>query len=399
MNTRRIRFFALLCAASACALCAEEVTRAIPRTGSHRAFAMGGAFIAFDTGVNALYGNPAGLAEGGEAEIFIGHHWQVHKTMQYEDDYYNDSFGVTEIEYKPVQKLNYIGISLVKASADSSFWFGGAVGYGPFYNWRCTRHAASRFIYDAGEIERTLTEEDTYGLFDVIQFGFGLSAGTRGSVGVTINTPFMPRFKTERHYKWEYISGNFYEINKEHDSNSDKVSTNPFLRVGGMLHVSSRISVGVLWNQSHRYEYSEEKRIFPATVNFGVAVTPVRDLLIAVDLESRPWGKVKINDLYLSDAESGTAWRFGLEYGTRTKIRAGYAWDILPILDMDDLAVHMQSLSCGLEHRLGRVRLDLAARRRFATYQASEHRWRISEDADDYLIRDWVIQSGIAFVH
>ncbi len=66
----------------------EEVTNALPQTGGNRAFAMGGTYIASNQGINALFGNPAGLAISNTSEVIIGYYWQIHKTMQFDDQYY-----------------------------------------------------------------------------------------------------------------------------------------------------------------------------------------------------------------------------------------------------------------------------------------------------------------------
>ncbi|NQT24069.1 hypothetical protein HQ585_01810 [candidate division KSB1 bacterium] len=368
----------------------EEPTHAIPQTGSHRSFAMGGAYLAFDTGINALYGNPAGLAKSSQAEIIIGHYWQVYKTMQYEDAYYTTQYSDVSISYKPVQRINYVGVSFLKASRDSIYCFGGGIGYSSFYTWHTTRH--ERRIYDDGS--QTRIERDSYGNYSLIHLGIGFSIGNKSEIGITANIPFLNRTTNVTHYI------DIYEPFSTYSNTINRKEANPFLRIGATIQLTSQISLGILWNQSYWYKYDFQKTVLPSALNFGLAVKPVKNCLVAIDLESRPWSKVKIYDGYIGNAQSGTAWHFGVEYGKRLKTRAGYTWDILPILDAEEQPVDLQSISLGFGYRIGTVQIDLGTRYRFSTHKTNSPLWwRNTDITYDYLFRDLVIQSGIKFIH
>lgn len=369
----------------------EEVTQALPQTGSHRAFAMGGTFIAFDTGVNALFGNPAGLPDGHCCEILIGHYWQIHKTMQFKDSYYSMWNGSRDISYKPVQRFNYVGVSFQTASADSQIQLGGAIGFSSFYNWRSAR-------YEDQELGSSLsrTEEHINGLYDLFGCGFGISSGGIGAIGISVSHPFLKQYVYKYHYEHTYSYAGEIQTVSDHYKNIQKVSAQTILRIGGMMHVTPDISLGLLWNRSYSYKIEDQKRVFPGTLNFGIACRPAPDLLIAADLESRPWSKVKINDEYIGNAQSGTAYRFGAEYGEKFTVRAGYARDILPVLDINDHSVSLNDITFGIGWKANTFIVDVGVRCRFSTYAArSQIFW---EDDYDYCIRDWALQSSIKFI-
>jgi len=378
-------------------LFSEEIANALPQAGSNRAFAMGGTYIACNKGINALFGNPAGLSTNNNTEIIIGYFWQVHKISQFDDQYYsgwNDSYS---IEYNQNNGLNYLGLSFLRLISQSPIKFAGAIGYCPFYDWNSSRYFNSEDSYIAG-MSKTIyssneVEEKIVGLYDILTIGIGFSWETLISIGASLNFPVNQQYEYKSHSIYIRKSNGDRQEYEYDYKNSESVSANKFVRIGGILQLTSRFSFGILWMQAHQYSLSEERRDFPATLNFGIAYKILPELLFAFDLQNRPWEKVKIANKYLSYAKSGNTYRFGLEFGKKVIIRAGYALDILPIVDADDNAVDLNDITLGIGYKYNHFVLDMGARYRFSTFEVEE--W---DSRYDYLIREIVLQSSIKIV-
>ncbi len=373
----------------------EEIINVLPQTGGNREFAMGGTYIAFNQGINALFGNPAGLTADNAVEIILGNYWQIHKTSQFDDEYYsrswNDSYS---IKYEKVHRLNYFGLSYHKRLPHSPFKFAGAIGISPFYNWKSTRHSDGNESYVSGTSEdvhyRIVQKEKIVGLYDLLSIGIGFSWEETASIGFSVNYPIREK------YEYEFNSIYTYERNGDKQSsdytskNSENVSASQFIRIGGMLHVTSRLTLGILWMQTHHYNISDQRREFPATLNFGIAYKILPELLFAFDIQSQPWEKVKIENEFIPAVKSGNAYRFGLEYINKIIIRTGYALDRLPVMDLDDNAVDMNNVTLGIGYLTKYFIFEIGARYRFTTFKTDN--WF---DEYDYNFREIVLQSTI----
>jgi hypothetical protein len=378
----------------------EEVTNALPQTGSIRAFAMGGTYIAYDAGINALFGNPAGLPASNNVEIIVGYDWQMYKNSQFNDQYYYRFTDSYSIKYKQNHRLNYLGLSYQQQFSNMPFKFAGAIGFSPFYNWHSTRcyKSDSRYVSGTSEIieSSTESEEKIVGLYDLMSFGIGFSQEAIWAIGVSWHYPIRKQFENERHSLYIYrINGN-REISESKYENSVEVSACPFLRIGSVLSITSQVSLGILWMQAHRYSKANQSRVFPATLNFGISCRIVPELLCACDIQSRPWEKVKIKDEYIANAKSGNAYRFGMEYENIILIRAGYAWDLLPFTDADKNEVNFNDISIGIGYKFNRIVLDTGIRYRFAKYKVKIS--GIRENIYTYTIREIRLQSTIKII-
>jgi hypothetical protein len=359
----------------------EDAINALPLTGSPRSFAMGGTCIAMETGANALFGNPAGLGEGNRCEMLIGHTWQISKTLNYrEENIYIFRDVSNSFSYDPAQRFNYVGVSFIKKPEKLPFQFGGAVGYGTFYPWsgKYTRTSTWTYGNSSETTENKIIESDR--LYDLIRFGLAISREGAGSLGISVNMPFMIK---------------------------ENLDAKTFFRIGGTVKAFPGVVLGAVWQQSHTYTLNDQKRTFPGIVSLGFAVRPVQDLLCTVDLESRLWTRVKIEhvfpnpytweeSVYLSNAPSGTAYRFGVECGKTFLLRAGYAWDLLPVLDENGEGAVLHHLSMGLGYHSKTIWMDVGIRYRYSDYSRTVEYYQTSQS--DYEIREWVLQSGITLI-
>ena len=376
----------------------EEMINALPQTGGSREFAMGGTYIAFNQGINALFGNPAGLPDNNTFEIILGNYWQIYKTSQFDDEYYLRSWSDSySIKYEKIHRLNYFGLSYHKRLPHSPFKFAGAIGFSPFYNWKSTRQSNGNESYISGtseDIRYSIVEkEKIVGLYDLLSIGIGFSWKETGSIGISVNYP------VRKQYEYEFNSIYTFERNGDQQSsdytskNSEDVSASQFVRIGGMLHLTSRLTLGILWMQAHHYNISDQRREFPATLNFGIAYKILPELLSAFDIQSQPWEKVKIENEFIPDTKSGNAYRFGLEYINKIIFRTGYALDRLPVMDADDNAVDMNNITLGIGYLTKYFIFEIGARYRFASFKTDE--WL---NVYDYNFREIVLQSTIKII-
>ena len=380
----------------------EDVVSALPQTGGNRAFAMGGTYIASNQGINALYGNPAGLTTDNGFEFVVSGCWQPYKKNQFEDKYYtrywnNDDYSFS-IEYDSKLDFNQMGLLFQNNTIIYPLKLAGAVGLSPFYNFNNTRCFEETYNYETSSSEMvysTNTDKDKIkGLYNLLTIGIGVSADAIGSIGISINYPINKQYKEI--YDRTYLSernGNIerYEYENKY---SQKVSAGKFIRIGGLLHLSSVLSIGILWNQSYHYSLEQERRTFPSTFNFGVAYRIIPNMLFAFDIQSQPWEKVKLGDANLYNAKNGNSYRFGLEYGNKIILRGGYALDRLPVLNSADKPVNLNNITSGIAYPIKFIILDLGMRYRFKTFNTKS----VYGESFDYIIRDLVIQSSITLL-
>lgn len=355
----------------------EEITNTLPQTGGIQSFAMGGTYIAFNQGIDALFGNPAGLPANNTVEFILGYYWQIHKNSQFDDEYYsrywNDSYS---IDYKKNYRLNYLGMSCQKMLSHYPFKFAGAIGFSPFYYWESTRQSIESYIYSrsTSEFNRsyTIQEEKIMGLYDLLSIGVGFSWEGTGSIGISLNYPLRENYEIE--FNSTYISEINGETTSYRSTSKDwqNVYASQFIRIGGMLHLTTRFTLGILWMQAHHYNIANQRRDFPATLNYGVAYRILPTLLLAFDMQSQPWEKVRIDNEYISSVKNGNAYRFGLEYTNKIIMRTGYAIDRLPILDSEDNAVNMMNITLGIGYSVKYVIFEIAARYRFTKFKTEE---------------------------
>lgn len=388
-------FLLLFISSSLC----EDVVSALPQTGGNRAFAMGGTYIASNKGINALYGNPAGLTMNNGFEFVISGYWQIYKKNQFEDNYYtrywNNDYYSFSIDYDRKLDFNQIGLLLQKNTTDFPLKFAGAVGLSPFYNYNNNRRFEEAYSYETSSSEimhsKNFEDEKIKGLYDLLSIGIGISTDAIGSIGISINYPVNKQYKEI--YDYSHITERNGSIQKHEyeDKYSQKVSADKFLRIGGILHLTSALSIGILWNQSYHFYLEQNKRTFPSTLNFGLTYQLIPNLLFAFDIQSQPWEKVKLGNANLYDAKNGNSYRFGLEYRNKIILRGGYALDRLPVLNSADKPVNLNNITLGIAYPRKFIVFDLGMRYRFKTFNTES----VYGESFDYVIRDLVIQSSI----
>lgn len=248
------------------------------------------------------------------------------------------------------------------------------MGISPFYNFKNTRCFKEIYSYETGTLEivhsTNIDKEKIEGLYNLLSIGIGISTDAIGSIGVSLNYPVNKQYKQKYNSTYLYERNGNIQIDEYEDKYSQKVSAGKFIRIGGILYLTSDLSIGFLWNQSYHYNLEKERRLFPSTLNFGLVYRILPPLLIAFDVQNQPWEKVKLNDAYLYDAKNGNSYRFGLEYSNKIILRGGYALDRLPILDAADKGVNLNNITLGIAYPVNFFVFDLGMQYRFKTFYA-----------------------------
>ncbi len=297
---------------------------AAPKFGNARTLSMGGVTIASGAGADAFCGNPGGLARTSNIQIFVSSGLQLWGRTRYDN------------LLKSLYQLKNFGIVFPSSLSNKNISFSGAIGYRSFYD--CDRKIKESY-------DRIIK---TTGLVDVLSLGIGVRFSTVGSFGLLLHIPVRTTY-TEKSISY------YYDIDDKYD-----VSSSMIVQFGGIIDLTPKWLIGFscLLNHSYRIEWGfdwginySEKREIPWTCDFGMAYRIKPDLLIAADIQNRPWERLRINDQKIAGVKSGNTYRIGIESGSQPMVRAGYALDILPITHADNEPVDMNNLTAGLGYR------------------------------------------------
>ncbi|MCJ7811731.1 hypothetical protein MUP95_00210 [bacterium] len=311
-------------------VCGEWALDAAPKFGNARTLSMGGVTIAAGFGADAFCGNPGGLARTDDIQIFVSSGLQLWGRTRYDD------------LLKPLYQLKNFGFMFPTHTFNDNISFVGAIGYRSFYD--CDR-----------KIENGYHTDKTTGLVDVLSMGVGVRFSTVGSFGLLLHIPVRTT------YTFQSISYYGAYVDKR------DVSSSMIVQLGGIIDLTPKWLIGFscLLNHSYRFDYWEwgtnysEKRSMPWTCDFGIAYRIKPDLLIAADIQNRPWERVRVNGQKIGGVKSGNAYRIGIESGSQPVVRAGYALDNLPRTDAEGESVDMNNLTVGLGYQWQFFMIDL----------------------------------------
>jgi hypothetical protein len=381
---------------------------AVPKFGRTRALSMGGVTIATSQGIEALSGNPGGLALLDGIQIAISGSARLYGKSDFYESFYtylecysskiNKSFGLTDL-----------GIVFPISIPKPSIKLVGAVGYRRFYDWNHKKEEEWYDDYDEGNIKSKRIYE-IEGALHLLSLGLGTVISERCSFGMSINFPVRKGVKTETQEE----SQNLYEKHTYRYTENWDVSAKYFIQWGGVFQVFSKLSVGAFFSMNHKfilhdrrssvsykvtrtthYNYEGDDKNeweIPTTFDFGIAYRLKPHLLLAAEAQSRPWANWRINDLPIYGVENGNAYRLGIEYGKRIQYRAGFAVDRLPLLDANDDPVNIKSVSAGIGFPMNPLIVDMGASYQFTTFDADK-RGSIAE----YHIRELKLSMSLTY--
>jgi len=371
----------------------QEAIDAAPKAGGTRAHSMGGVTIATNHGIDALYGNPGGLAIIKGLQISISGLGQISGASYFEEMFYRNRKEYYDTDFK----FQSIGFALPITIPKTSIKLAWSVGYRRFYDWNRKQTVESEINYNDGNILKTTTTYKTQGLFNVLSIGLGTNISERLYLGMSINVPCCKTYKT----KLESI----YRYNKSLIQEEWDVHASNLIQLGSIFQVTSRLTFGVsclithkfviqngnlksIYNNSISYDRIDNKDEWkiPSTIDFGISYQLKLNLLLAADIQSRPWENIRINDLPIDDVKNGNAYRFGLEYVNRIQFRGGFALDRLPLLDTYKNPVNIKEITAGIGFQFSHVNVDFGASYKYTTFNAKK--WG---EVGDYTIREFVI--------
>ena len=379
-----------------------------PQFGGTSTFSMGGVYTSTNQGVEALSGNPAGLALLDGAQFLVGGRLGVTGKICYEDDYYEDvgyddysrKFGITP-------KLLNLGVAFPLTLPNSSQKLVGAVGYRSFYDWATNINIETKREDYSGQTLREATYK-THGLINTLSFGIGTTFSEKYSIGMSFNLPILKGFKYESESEIKTASDkSSYDYEEELD-----VSGGSFIQFGGIAQITTELTVGLSYTLSHKFEFDDGKwkenddgskdngKIsdntkfeIPSLYSLGISYKVSPDLLIAAEIQNRPWEDYEIDNENPVDSESGSAYRFGLEYGTDVLFRAGFAIERTPLIDADMDPVNMKVLTGGIGYRTTDYLIDFGAAYRFTTFEVEDY----YSDTWDYTINEIVVYANFKY--
>lgn len=378
-----------------------------PKFGRTRALSMGGVTIATNQGIEALSGNPGGLALLDGIQIAISGSARLYGKSDFNESFYtylecysskiNKSFGLTDL-----------GIAFPISIPKPSIKLVGAVGYRRFYDWDHKKEEEWYDDYDEGNIKSKRIYEIKSTLY-LLSLALGTAISERCSFGMSVNFPVRKGYKTETLEESQHP----YETHTYRYTENWDVSAKYFIQWGGVFQVFSKLSVGVFCLMNHKfilhdrrssvsykvtrtahYDERDDKNEWeiPTTFDFGIAYRLKPHLLLAAEAQSRPWANWRINDLPIYGVENGNAYRLGIEYGKSIQYRAGFAADRLPLLDANDDPVNINSVSAGIGFPMNHLIVDMGASYKFITFDADK--WGMIAE---YHIREFKLDMSLKY--
>ncbi len=351
-----------------------------PQTGGTRAVAMGGAYSAVNAGIDALYGNPAGLVKLDQAQFLGGGRLRFTGSSKYEDSYYEDENFVTDYsrKFKLNPKILNLGVAFPVNISGFQNKVVGAVGYKSVYDY--SNKISTEYKTDNGSFESTST---TKGLLNYLSFGLGAEFGEKVSLGFSFNLPVMKGLQENYESKSKGETDTYnYESEAEYE-----VSGGNFLQLGGIVQITPALGIGASYMTSHSFKVGktkwkvndngeksngkskqEDKIEFPGLYSIGLSYKVSPELLLTADIQNRPWESMEVNGDEIEDVENGSVYRLGFEYGTHLLLRGGFALERLPLVDDDLDPVNAKWITAGIGTELSNLLLDISAAYRFATY-------------------------------
>lgn len=345
---------------------------AAPAVSGARALGMGGITSVTSRGIGGLSGNPAGLClEGPRLAVDFSLPFLV-----------RSGYGESGAKFEDSALLDFHDLSSVPASMPRLALAvpltrkrpGTVLGlaFRHFYNWNFNREWAFRHIYHSFDMD--IHEEfATRGLFNTLTSGLGLSLTSSWSVGILFHVPVRPRLRTEH----SQTSRNHQPPGNEQEwseISTVSLSASSFWTLGTIIRVKDRLDLSLGFQTPHRIDFVlyddwfTDRWKMPETVDFGVSVRPLKSLLIAAEIQSRPWHALTINGRHPEGMPGGLSCRLGLEGGRRLFWRIGAARDPLPIdPDNDGKPVIARMITAGLGLRFSTFQLDMAGSLQWAS--------------------------------
>jgi len=360
----------------------QELTA--PQTGGTRAFSMGGVYTATNQGIDALSGNPGGLALLDSAQFLVGGRVLLMGKGGL-DDYYKDRYDFKDFSHKYGinPKLMNVGIAFPITLSGFSHKLVGAVGYRSFYD------LSEKVIIEFEDQSGTKSEETekTRGLINVLSFGVGTTISEKYSFGLSFNLPLIKGYKFESEGERKSTGG----TSKDEEEREYDVSGGSFIQLGGIVQVTPDLSIGASYTMSHKFELEDGKYTYkedgdvtsegalpdnkyeiPAMYSIGFSYRVAPDFLISAELQNRPFDDVEVNGNELNYLESGSSYRFGIEYGSDVLLRAGLIMERLPMIDVDKDWVNFKGVSGGIGHKSNNIMLDVGGAYIFGSFEGAK---------------------------
>ncbi len=340
-----------------------------PEIGAARAYSMAGSYTAFNTGVDAINGNPAGLA-GLEQAHFIGSGAvSAFGKIQYDDQFLDDNyFQSFDLKMTPMPQLRDIGMAFPVTMGTQTF--AGAVAYRTVYPMGSTLE--SEITEEFGDQEKFFLENK--GRLATLTVGCAGNVNERFKIGGSFNFALPSQHQISQEEQIIPADQNDPQEQTEYNVTSDIVATN-FFQLGAQFTVSPKVDIGFSMMTAHEIEFEDtivevnwdgiedrqeqpdSKYTVPALYSFGFAYKLRPQTILTAQMDNQPWEKVEL-DGYEYGEEDAYAYRFGFEHNSNLTLRAGYAVRKEANTNSDNDPVYSHLLTGGLGLKTGNMIID-----------------------------------------
>ncbi len=374
--------------------------------GGTRSFAMGGCFTAIDYGIDAMLGNPAGLAGMNSSEILLNGRMIVVGDMGFDDDFYEvereqkNSYN-DKINIKPYS----LGIAFPLRLPESNVNITGALGYRCYYDMSSTRKREYSNYEENTVYEST---EKVKGLLNVLSAGFGVQLSKQVNIGVVFNVPLFSKYET--------ITENENLYSEAITSVKSDISGDGFFQLGTQINMHPRLSLGAAYFMGHKIKYhdreikqkndddyrpyeSEDSEIeHPDFWSVGFQFNALDDLLLTTEIQSFPWEDTK-SRMGASYYKTGKDLRVGLEYGREIKLRFGYYTNQIPLNDDGSDFMDKYGFSGGAGFNTSSMRWDVSGVYRVLSHTSTVRTIFNPESVGEYeyKVRQFLIYASVIY--
>ncbi len=357
-----------------------------PTFGSVRAFSMGGAYTASNSGFNALLGNPGGLALLNNAQFVGGGRFILMGTADLEEEYYEEVDGLTDFSSKfgVHPKLGHAGFAFPIAMSGFADKLVGAVGYRNVYD------VSEKYIYE-GEDEfgyEGKVTETTSGFLNTLSIGLGALISETVALGASVNIPVV---KGYNYLEETEVTSSGITTTEEYERERD-LSGGMFIQLGGIVQVTPELALGGSYTLAHEFEFEDgtytlkengtlisegdigdDKIEIPGMFSLGLSYRASETLLLSAEVQNRPWEDVEIDGNDLDYLESGSSYRIGFEYGDSFLLRGGFISERAPMTDVDGDPVNFTAVTGGFGFSSDAMRFDVGGMYAFTKFEVSRN--------------------------
>lgn len=333
---------------------------------------MGGVATATNKGIDALSGNPAGLSLINNSQVLLSGRSIITGQYSLDADYYEGDYIKDYSSGVGVDpKILNLGLSVPISIENFDHALVGAIGYRSFYDASFRYNSLKE--YTEGKSEKDL---NLGGIINTLSFGIATTISNNYSFGVSLNIPILSGFTANEIRKPSTGT-------KSEDQIKYDIAGGTFIQIGAIANITPELSIGASYILAHDYKLKKGKEKtenetydledvkfeMPGMYSLGIAYRVKPELLVSVELQNRSWEDVQVENKDLKYVESGSSYRFGIEYGTYVLYRLGFESERLPLIDRGKEPVNINKLTGGIGFKMNYMLFDIGTGYEFTSYE------------------------------